>query len=227
MNYIVKRDGRKVQFNRVKVERAIEKAFDAVDGQSVDSYTQSKIKSICDFIEERCIQAELSVEEIQDLVENGLMNTKRKDVARAYITYRNERTKERERNSALIRSVEQKLLARNVLNQNANVDEYSFGGRMGEANDVMTKQYALNYIMSPMAVFNHLNNKIYTHDLSHFAVGDHNCLTVPFDDVLSKGFNTRQTDVRAAKSINTFFQLLAVVFQLQSLNQFGKKLCRI
>lgn len=49
----------------------------------------------------------------------------------------------------------------------------------------------------------------------------HNCLTVPFDDILAKGFNTRQTDVRPANSINTAFQLVAVVFQLQSLQQFG------
>lgn len=49
----------------------------------------------------------------------------------------------------------------------------------------------------------------------------HNCLSVPFDDLLAKGFNTRQTDVRPANSINTAFQLVAVIFQLQSLQQFG------
>ena len=62
---------------------------------------------------------------------------------------------------------------------------------------------------------------IYTHDLDSYAVGMHNCLTIPFDDLLSKGFNTRQTDVRPANSINTAFQLVAVIFQLQSLQQFG------
>ena len=49
----------------------------------------------------------------------------------------------------------------------------------------------------------------------------HNCLSVPFDDLLAKGFNTRQTDVRPANSINTAFQLVAVIFQLQTLQQFG------
>ena len=101
------------------------------------------------------------------------------------------------------------------------MDEYSFGGRMGEATDVMTKQYALDYCVSKMAKENHLNNEIYIHDLSHYAVGDHNCLSVPFDDLLAKGFNTRQTDVRPAGSVNTAFQLVAVIFQLQSLQQFG------
>jgi ribonucleoside-triphosphate reductase len=92
---------------------------------------------------------------------------------------------------------------------------------MGEANDVVMKQYALDYCMSEMAKNNHLNNEIYIHDLSHYAVGDHNCLSIPFDDLLANGFNTRQTDVRPAQSINTAFQLVAVIFQIQSLQQFG------
>ena len=58
-------------------------------------------------------------------------------------------------------------------------------------------------------------------DLDSYAVGMHNCLTIPFDKLLAEGFNTRQTDVRPANSVNTAFQLVAVIFQLQSLQQFG------
>jgi ribonucleoside-triphosphate reductase len=65
-----------------------------------------------------------------------------------------------------------------------------------------------------MARANHLNNEIYIHDLDHYAVGDHNCLSVPLDELLANGFNTRQTDVRPAGSVNTAFQLVAVLFQL-------------
>lgn len=57
--------------------------------------------------------------------------------------------------------------------------------------------------------------------MDSYAVGMHNCLTIPFDDLLKNGFNTRQTDIRPANSINTAFQLVAVIFQLQSLQQFG------
>jgi ribonucleoside-triphosphate reductase len=162
-----------------------------------------------------------TVEEIQDLVEKGLMSTKRKDVARAYITYRNERTLERERNSALIQAVTEKVSGSNIQNQNANVDEKSFGGRMGEANSAMMKKLALDYYLSDGARKNHLNNEIYIHDLDHYVVGDHNCLSIPFDDLLANGFNTRQADIRSANSVNTAFQLVAVIFQLQSLQQFG------
>lgn len=75
--------------------------------------------------------------------------------------------------------------------------------------------------MSKMSRDNHLNNEIYIHDLDAYAVGMHNCLSIPFDELLANGFNTRQTDVRPANSINTAFQLVAVIFQLQSLQQFG------
>ena len=163
----------------------------------------------------------MSIEEIQDLVENGLMSTKRKDVAKAYIKYREQRTKERNWNNDMMLAAKEKLTGKKIDNQNANVDEHSFGGRRGEFDSVISKQYALDNCMSKMARENHLNNEIYIHDLDAYAVGMHNCLSIPFDDLLAKGFNTRQTDVRPANSINTAFQLIAVIFQLQSLQQFG------
>jgi len=149
------------------------------------------------------------------------MSTKRKDVAKAYIKYREKRTKERNWNNKMMRAAEEKLTGTKIDNQNANVDEHSFGGRRGEFYSVISKQYALDNCMSKMARENHLNNEIYIHDLDAYAVGMHNCLSIPFDDLLAKGFNTRQTDVRPANSINTAFQLVAVLFQLQSLQQFG------
>ena len=149
------------------------------------------------------------------------MSTKRKDVAKAYITYRQERTKAREANGTYVKNIENKLNVQNNEMQNANVDEESFGGRMGEASGANLKEYALNYCMPKWMADLHRNNEIYIHDLDHYALGDHNCLSIPFDKLLANGFNTRQTDVRPANSVNTAFQLVAVIFQLQSLNQFG------
>jgi ribonucleoside-triphosphate reductase len=163
----------------------------------------------------------MEIENIQDMVEDGLMRTKRKDVAKSYILYRDKRSKIRESNSNIMKIVDEKLYANNVQNQNANVDEKSFGGRKGEVDSAILKKFALENCMSKMARDNHLNNEIYIHDLDSYALGMHNCLSVPFDDLLANGFNTRQTDVRPANSVNTAFQLVAVIFQLQSLNQFG------
>ena len=219
---IFKRDGREVNFNPIKIENAVMKAFIAVDGETTE-YAVDKAKNIASYIENYCLQnnTSLTVEEIQDLVEHGLMSTKRKDVAKAYITYRNERDKERTKNSELRKRIREKLSASNTQQQNANVDEHSFGGRIGEASSEQMRDIALNELLSPMARKNHLENMIYIHDLDHYAVGDHNCLSIPFDHLLANGFNTRQTDVRGANSVNTAFQLVAVIFQLQSLQQFG------
>ena len=220
--YIIKRDGSKDLYNRRKIENAMSKAFISKDGK-VDEYAEQKIKAIADFIEDKIFNSdnEFSVEQIQDLVQNGLMNTRRKDVAEEYIIYRNDRTRERNRKSRLMIEVGKKLTASDVQNQNANVDEHSFGGRMGEARDVLTKEYAMEFIIPKKMVNDHKNNRIYIHDLNSFACGLHNCLTIPFDHLLKNGFIIRQTDVRGARSVNSALQLTAVIMQLQSLQQFG------
>ena len=220
MKYVIKRDGRKKEFDKSKIENAILKAFSAVDGEITD-YAKEKAKNIADYIEGYEADHTLGVEEVQDLVENGLMSCKRKDVAKAYILYREERSKVRQMKTSLMENIKEKLDASNIVNQNANIDEHSFGGRRGEAMSEMMKQYALDYCVSDLSRNNHLNNEIYIHDLDSYAVGMHNCLTIPFDKLLAEGFNTRQTDVRPASSVNTAFQLVAVIFQLQSLQQFG------
>lgn len=218
---VVKRDGRKVKFDTEKIVRAVQESFRDVDGE-INKYAIQKSEEIAQKAEEHFSDKKtVGVEEIQDFVEAALMATKRKDVAKNYILYRDERSRIREKNSELLKVIKEKLSATNVQNQNANVDEYSFGGRRGEADSELNRYIALNELMSEKARNNHINNRIYTHDLDSYVVGMHNCLSIPFDDLLAKGFNTRQTDVRPASSINTAFQLVAVIFQLQSLQQFG------
>lgn len=193
---VQKRDGRLVPFNHYKIVDAVLAAFKEVDGE-ISDYALEKAGNIADYILNYCEQEYtnnkkiLNIEEIQNLCEKGLMSTKRKDVAKAYILYREERNKARNKNNKTTKLIKEKLSASNVKNQNANVDEYSFGGRLGEATSAMTRQIALDEVVSSMARENHLNNQIYIHDLDHYVVGDHNCLSIPFDDLLAKGFNTR------------------------------------
>ena len=221
MKQIQKRDGRLVPFDKMKIVDAVLAAFKDTDNGELSDYAYIKAGNIADYIGEVANERELTIEEIQDMVQNGLMSTKRKDVATNYILYRAERTRERNKRSQMMQEIGKKIQASDVQNQNANVDEYSFGGRRGEAANSLMKQYALDNIISKMARENHLKNEIYIHDLDSYAVGMHNCLSIPFDDLLEKGFNTRQTDIRPANSVNTAFQLVAVIFQLQSLQQFG------
>lgn len=213
---VIKRSGEKVEFDSSKILNAVLAVNNDVNGY--DKIDDAMAKAITNSVVLKCetFDRPINIEEIQDLVENELMLAGKHEASKQYIIYRFKRSQARQN-----KILTEKLTASNVQNQNANVDEHSFGGRLGEAASFVTKQYALDHLMSKMAVRNHLNNEIYTHDLDHYALGDHNCLSIPFDKLLANGFNTRQTDVRPAGSINTAMQLVAVIFQLQSLQQFG------
>ena len=218
MEKVIKRNGNEETFDKNKIINAVCAAFNDVDNE-ISDFAKAKASDIANYISR--MEDNISVEEIQDIVEDKLMACNRKDVARAYIRYRYKREMLRNTDSDLMKEIKEKVMASNVQNQNANVDEHSFGGRMGEARNSIMKKYALDYLMSDLSKNNHLNNEVYVHDLDSYAVGEHNCLTIPFDDLLKNGFNTRQADVRPANSINTAMQLVAVIFQLQSLQQFG------
>ena len=226
-----KRDNTVERFNFGKIEKAIESAFDSckkhIEATKKGNFDDIKKNAVIDIL--NCLKEKykeenditVDVEDIQDNVEYCLMSSDFQEVAKSYIIYRYLHKLVRENQSKLTKDIRKKLLAEDVQNQNANVDEYSFGGRMGEASRLVTKKYALDLCMSRKARRNHENNEIYIHDLDSYAVGMTNCLTSPLDDLLNNGFNTRQTDVRPANSLNTAFQLVAVIFQLQSLQQFG------
>lgn len=217
--FVIKRDGRKVEFDSSKIANAVIRAFNSVYSNNLTDEITSFAQRIADDVAEK--NSDMSVEDIQNIVIKKLMASKYKEVATAYVEYKHLHEMARSQYAALMDAVGEKLSGKNIENQNANVDEHSFGGRIGEATRIVTKQFALEYLISPMARANHENNEIYIHDLDNYAVGNHNCLSIPFDDLLANGFNTRQTDVRPAQSINTAFQLVAVIFQLQSLQQFG------
>lgn len=219
---VLKRDGKIDVYNFEKIKRAVESAYNSVNATMDEKFLQQLSDHFQKLINKRKNPEEpINIEEIQDEIEKFLVMKNKTNVVKHFMRYREDRNRHREMKSKLMKGIASKLQAKNISNQNANVDESSFGGRMGEATRVVTKEYALYNCMSKMARENHLNNEIYIHDLDSYAVGMHNCLTVPFDDVLSKGFKTRNTDVRPANSINTAMQLVAVVFQLQSLQQFG------
>ena len=216
---VIKRDGKVVAFSSDKIKRAISNAATRIgemSEQDIDRITEIVVNK-CD----RLPGDSVSVEQIQDLVEDTLLKSKFNRTAKSYILFRDMRTRNRDNKSKLLKDIAKKLNGTNIVNQNANLDEASFGGRKGEAANELMKWFALNNCMSKKSRENHLNNEIYIHDLDSYALGCHNCLSIPFDHLLANGFDTRQTDIRPASSINTAFQLVAVIFQLQSLQQFG------
>lgn len=156
--YIRKRDGSLKPFVLDKVKIAIQKAFAACN---YDMENLDLTDLFCDLEEAIPRISEhdvIEIEELQDLIESVLMDYECKDVAKNYILYRFERKLERDARYA------DKLTGKKIENQNANVDEMSFGGRMGEASRVMFQDYALEHCMSALSKENHINNMIYIHE---------------------------------------------------------------
>lgn len=217
---VIKRDGREVRFDKVKISNAVLKAVREVDG-SISGESQMLAEKIADEIA-LLSRNKLSVEEIQDIVEIKLMQSDRKDVAKAYILYRNERTKIRDRNNRLVRAVMERADAAVDDRSNANVDEKTFSGREKEASASVGKTIALEYGgLSPEVANAHKDMLIYQHDLEKAIYGVHNCLNVNFQEIFTYGFRTRNGDVRPPTSFSTACQLVAVAFQCQSQVQFG------
>lgn len=219
---VVKRDGTVQNFSLDKILKAIKKANAKVSSQekledaAIDTVVNTTLHTI-----KGISTVKIDVSEIHKAIENALMKHNCYAVAKQYISYRQERDSKRFKKSLLVGIMESKLFATNVVNQNANLDEKSFGGRKGEMDSAFLKEHALNYYISPKFAKNHINNRIYIHDLDSYILGMHNCESVPMDELLSNPVHTRQVTIRPAGSLNTAFQLLAVYFQLQSLQQFG------
>ena len=215
MDYIIKRDGRKAMFDETKIINAVIAAMKETE-QGVD-------KALAEYIAQS-IQGsggEGTVEDIQNMVENMLMGSNRKDVAKAYILYRAERTKQRDLRNQVIQQVYAKTSGSNIENSNANVDEATFGGRKNEAASALQKSIALDHVMSQDIAQAHKDGLIYEHDLDHYNVGAHNCLFIDFKKIFENGFSTRNGDVRSPGSFSTACQLVAVAFQIQSQCQYG------
>ena len=216
---VIKRDGTPQEYNFLKIVDAVDKAFNSVEQDVPDKF----LEQLKDSVERLIIKNNgdgTPIEEIQDCIQKELIKRNKYEVVESFINYRRKRQEYREQNSDLMKQVQEKLFGKNVQNQNANLDEESFGGRVGEMASVVCKDQALKMV-SKTTRRNHEKNMVYIHDLDAYVDGRHNCLTMPLDELLAKGFKTRQTDVRPAGSVNTAMQLVAVLFQLQSLQQFG------
>ena len=214
--HVIKRDGTRVLFDPNKIVRAINKAMVSAYGSVYESDTAEEI---ADLIGSRGV--DMSVEQIQDLVESYLMKSEYPEVAKSYIIYRDQRSKERTRRSKLIKAVMKRTEATAVENSNANVDEKSFSGREKEASADVQKVIALDYTLSPVVSQAHKSMLLYQHDLEKTNIGEHNCLFVDFEKVFNEGFVTRNGDIRPPATLSSACQQTAVIFQCQSQVQFG------
>ena len=187
MKQIIKRDGTRQKFDKMKIVDAVLAAFREVDGKETE-YALIKAGNIADYIAEIAEKQELSIEEIQDLVEKGLMATKRKDVARAYIVYRNERT--RMRGNTTDKTINEIVSNKNDYwstensNKNPKVVTTQRDYIAGAASTDLTRRLLL-----PQDVVRaHDEGILHFHDADYFAQNAlTNCELVNLEDMLQNG----------------------------------------
>jgi len=158
---VIKRDGTVQEYSFIKVTDAVTKAFNSVEQNVPDKFLEQLKESV-----ERVIIKNngrgTPIEEIQDVIQKELIKRNKYEVVEAFINYRRKREEIREQKSDLMKQINEKLSASNVQNQNANLDEESFGGRLGETAGVVAKNVALKQ-MSKTSRRNHENNMVYIH----------------------------------------------------------------
>lgn len=188
MPMVIKRDGRKVKFDKEKIVQAIEKAFIEVDGE-LDAYAKTKIREIADSIEESIKdKKKVSIEEIQDLVEFKLMASKRKDVARAYITYRNERTKLRGNTTDI--DIEELVDGKNDYwnSENSNKNPKEVTTQRDYIAGVTSTDITMRKLLPSDIVEAHNEGIIHFHDADYFAQKTlNNCCLINLEDMLQNG----------------------------------------
>lgn len=221
---VIKRDGAQQDFDKNKIRVAILQAALSVGQEDFDEIAMS----IADDIEQMLVDSNekaADIEDIQNWVEVGLMDYMNAEaVAKAYILYREERRKAREKAAKYRDIIMQRAVAADEANAkaNANLDENSFSGRMYEASEALWKEIALEDFMPDDIAQLHRECQLYLHDLSRFALGEHNCSTIDLAGILERGLITRQIKLRSPSRFYTACQQVAVIFQILSQCQFGK-----
>ena len=198
---IEKRDGRTVEFDKNKIKVAVLKAFADVDGEET-SYAKDKAREIANYIESLDKDV-MSVEEIQDLVENKLMASNRKDVARSYILYRYERNKLRKSKTYAVFNSIVNAESNDITKENANMNAETPAGMMMKFASETTKAYTDDELISEEARDAIDNNYLHVHDKDYYPTKSLTCLQHPLDRILNNGFRAGHGSSRPAKRIET------------------------
>ena len=225
IKYVIKRDGRRAKFNPTKISDAITSAFLDKEMQVSKKELEALTDKVCDKIETSTDKPTVSVETIQDVVEDVLMSKdKYKEVAKAYILYRAERTRKRESKSKIISTIQEikaaDLKNSNILRDNANESGCTPAGAYGKIASETNKTYNLLNVVDRNIAELHSKGYMHIHDLNLYDL-TFNCLFAPIGKLLKTGFDSGTGFIRSPKSIQSAASITAVILQLQSNQQFG------
>ena len=219
---IIKRNGAEVPFDITKIITAVTKASDSVGGQS--RLTREQITQIAAAVTDQCqaLNRAVSVEEVQDLVENQLMDIQAHDVARHYITYRYVQSLKRQTNTtderilSLIECQNEEVKQENA-NKNPTVNSVQRDYMAGE----ISKDLTARLLLDPEIVKAHQEGLIHFHDSDYFAQHMHNCDLVNLEDMLQNGTVISGTYLEKPHSFSTACNIATQIIAQVASNQYG------
>ena len=219
---IIKRNGAEVPFDITKIITAVTKASDSVGGQ--DRLTREQITQISAAVTEKCqhLNRAVSVEEVQDMVENQLMDIQAHDVARHYITYRYVQSLKRQTNTtderilSLIECQNEEVKQENA-NKNPTVNSVQRDYMAGE----ISKDLTARLLLDPEIVKAHQEGLIHFHDSDYFAQHMHNCDLVNLEDMLQNGTVISGTYIEKPHSFSTACNIATQIIAQVASNQYG------
>lgn len=215
MLYVVKRDGRRVEFNFLKITEAIKGAADEIGYTLKESELMEITKKVINYIEDENLE-NVSVEKIQNLVEKGLRDNGAKEIAQAYSNYRKERNKVREIKSDLMKAIGK--IGIETDRDNANVGN-NFSSKLLRIASESNKWYNLASMPKHLSKA-HENGDVYYHDLDSYNLTT-NCLHIPTKEVLERGFNTGYGTINPPRRIETAAELSCILLQSTQNDMFG------
>ena len=219
---IIKRNGAEVPFDITKIITAVTKASDSVGGQS--RLTKDQITQIAADVTDQCqaLNRAVSVEEVQDMVENQLMDIQAHDVARHYITYRYVQSLKRQTNTtderilSLIECQNEEVKQENA-NKNPTVNSVQRDYMAGE----ISKDLTARLLLDPEIVKAHQEGLIHFHDSDYFAQHMHNCDLVNLEDMLQNGTVISGTYIEKPHSFSTACNIATQIIAQVASNQYG------
>ena len=219
---IIKRNGAEVPFDITKIITAVTKASDSVGGKA--RLSREQITDIAAAVTDQCqaLNRAVSVEEVQDMVENQLMDIKAHDIARHYITYRYIQSLKRQTNTtderilSLIECQNEEVKQENA-NKNPTVNSVQRDYMAGE----ISKDLTARLLLDPEIVKAHQEGLIHFHDSDYFAQHMHNCDLVNLDDMLQNGTVISGTYIEKPHSFSTACNIATQIIAQVASNQYG------
>ena len=220
---IVKRDGRVVPFNTDKIAKAIYQSAVSVGGSNYEEAEDLAVK-VCEYLEQKLTNTNPTVEQVQDAVEHVLIEEGHATTAKAYILYRAERTKQREMNSDIMKTLEQLTFKdakdSDVKRENANVNADTAMGTMLKYGSESAKKFYQMFVLKKEHADAHINGDIHIHDLDFLTLTT-TCCQIDLIKLFKDGFSTGEGHLREPQSIGSYAALAAIAIQSNQNDQHG------